>query len=427
MINRKIAPEIKDAVDFDIMLKPYEKFTLDNGIPVYVIKSDEQDTLQLELVFPGGSWYEPENLVASATNHLMKNGTSTHSALELNESIDYYGAYLNRSCSHENATYTLHCLTKHISSLLPVLQEVIQDPVFPDEEVNIFRQNMKQRLAVNLQKCDFVANRHIDRYLFGEFHPYGRVSSMEAYDELQSGVMRAFYKEHYTYNNCRIFLAGKLPENIIALLNQYFGTTKWNGDSMVIKPELSIIPAEEKKFRIFNDENGVQGAVRVARRFPNRYHPDFPKMLVLNTILGGYFGSRLMSNIREEKGYTYGIHSQLYNFRQSSALNIQTEAGRDVCEATIEEIYKEMRTLQQEAVPEEELHLVRNFMIGSILGDLDGAFQVIQRWKNLILNDLDENYFYNNIRTIKTIGSEELQQLAQEYLSPEDFYELVVI
>lgn len=427
MINRKIAPEIKDATAFDITLKPYEKVTLDNGIPVYIIKSDEQDTLQLELVFPGGSWYETENLVASATNFLMKNGSSKHTAHELNESIDYYGAYLNRNCHHEYGTYTLHCLTKHFTALLPVLQEVIQDPAFSEEELSIFRQNMKQRLAVNLQKCDFVANRHIDKYLFGEFHPYGRVSSMEAYDSLQAPTLRAFYKQHYTYSNCKIFVAGHLPANLVDLLNQYFGKEKWNGESSLIRPEMSITPAEEKKFRIFNDENGVQGAIRVARPFPNRYHPDFPKMLVLNTILGGYFGSRLMSNIREEKGYTYGIHSQLYNFRQTSAINIQTEAGRDVCEATIEEIYKELRILQNEIVPEEELHLVRNFMIGSILGDLDGAFEVIQRWKNLILNGLDENYFYYNIKVIKTITAEELQELAKEYLSPGDFYELVVI
>lgn len=427
MINRKLAPEIKDAVDFEVALKPYEKFTLDNGIPVYVIESDEQETLQLEMVFPAGSWYESENLIASAANFLMKNGTGKHSALQINESIDYHGAYLNRSCHHEFGTYTLHCLTKSFSSLLPTLQEVILDPAFSEEELAIFQQNMKQRLAVNLQKCDFVANRHIDKYLFGEFHPYGRVSSMEAYDALQTASLKAFYQQHYTYNNCRIFVAGKLPDQLIPQLNQYFGTTRWNGEATIIKPEIAIMPAEEKKFRIFNDENGVQGAVRIARHFPNRYHPDYPKMLVLNTIFGGYFGSRLMSNIREEKGYTYGISSQVYNFRQASAINIHTEAGRDVCEATIEEIHKEMRTLQNEIVDEEELALVRNFMIGSILGDLDGAFQIIQRWKNLILNDLDEHYFYNNIKTIKTISAEELQVLAKQYLTPEDWYELVVI
>lgn len=428
MINRKQSPPIKDAVEFEILLKPYELFHLDNGIPVYVVRSEEQETLQLEFVFPAGSWYETESLVASSTNFLMKNGSSKHSALEINEMAEYYGAYVNRACFHENATYTLHCLTKHTAALLPVLQEVILDPVFPEEELSIFVQNMKQKLAVNLQKCEFVANRHIDKYLFGEFHPYGRVSSMEAYDSLQTESLRAFYKNHYKYSNCRIFIAGNLPANMIPMLNQYFGSHKWNGESSaIIRPDLPILPAEEKKYRIFNDENGVQGAVRIARPFPNRYHPDFPKMLVLNTIFGGYFGSRLMSNIREEKGYTYGINSQIYNFRQVSAINIHTEAGRDVCEATVAEIYKELDILQKELVPEEELSLVRNFMIGSILSDLDGAFQVIQRWKNLILNDLDENYFYNNIRTIKTITAEELQQLAQQYFSKEDFYELIVI
>lgn len=426
-MNRNIPPPIKNAVEFDIKLKPYERYTLDNGIPVYVIPSDELETLQLELVFPAGSWYESESLQATATNLLMKNGTSKHSALEINEQIEYYGASLTRNAYHENATFTLHCLSKHTKDLLPVMQEIILDPAFPEEELNIYKQNQKQKLAVNLQKCDFVANRFIDKYLFGDFHPYGRVSSMMAYDALQPELLKGFYLRHYSFNNCRIFVAGHLPPNLLEMLNQYFGKDNWNGTTHNIRPELPIQAADEKKYRIFNDENGVQGAVRVARHFPNRYHPDFPKMLVLNTILGGYFGSRLMSNIREEKGYTYGIYSQLYNFRQASALNIQTEAGRDVCEATITEIYRELELLQQEPVPEEELSLVRNYMLGSILGDLDGAFQIMQRWKNLILNDLDENYFYNNMNVIRTISAEELQQLAKQYFSPAEFYELVVI
>ncbi len=426
-MNRSNAPAIKDAVEFDVLLKPYEKFTLDNGIPVYVVKAAEQDTLQLELVFPAGSWYESESLVATATNFLMKNGTAQHSALEISEAVDYYGAYLNRSCAHENATYTLHCLSKHLAALMPTLQEVIQQPSFPEEELAIYKQNMKQRLVVNLQKSDFVANRYIDRYLFGAFHPYGRVGTIEGYDALQAETLKTFYKNHYTYNNCRIFMAGNVPDNALALLNGHFGKTQWNGTAYISRPDLPVQPAQEKKFRIFNDENGVQGAIRIARPFPNRYHPDFPKMLVLNTVLGGYFGSRLMSNIREEKGYTYGIHSQVYNFRQTGAINITTEAGRDVCEAAIAEVYKELERLQKEPIPEEEISLVRNYMIGSILGDLDGAFHIIQRWKNLILNDLDEHYFYNNIRTIKEISVEELQQLAQRYYNAGDFYELVVI
>src|SRR6185436_18989615 len=144
----------------------------------------------------------------------------------------------------------------------------------------------------------------------------------------------------------------------------------------------------EKKHFIINDDHGVQGAVRIARHFHNRHHPDFIKAQVLNNILGGYFGSRLMSNIREDKGYTYGIHSYLQNHIHESAWAISTEAGRDVSEATIAEIYKEMQRLCNEPVDDEELHLVRNHMIGSILGDLDGPFQIIARWKNYVLNNL---------------------------------------
>ncbi|MCY7291959.1 MAG: insulinase family protein, partial [Ferruginibacter sp.] len=172
---------------------------------------------------------------------------------------------------------------------------------------------------------------------------------------------------------------------------------------------------------------GVQGAIRIARPFLNRHHPDFMKVSVLNTVFGGFFGSRLMSNIREDKGYTYGIHSYVQNHIHNSAWMISTEAGKDVCEATIEEIYKEMKLLREDLVDEEELMLVRNYLIGTILGDLDGPFQIMGRWKNLILNNLDGDYFYRSIETIKTISAEDLRDLAKKYLNPEDFYELVVI
>ena len=147
----------------------------------------------------------------------------------------------------------------------------------------------------------------------------------------------------------------------------------------------------------------------------------------MNVLFGGYFGSRLMANIREEKGYTYGISSYLENNILYSAWMISTEAGKEVTRPTIEEVYKEMELLREEKVEEDELMLVKNYMIGLNLGYLDGPFQIISRWKSLILNGLDENYFYGNINTIKTINAEEIQSLANKYLLPEDFFELVVI
>ena len=211
------------------------------------------------------------------------------------------------------------------------------------------------------------------------------------------------------------------------LLNKHFGKLSLgNNFEKPIHPVSSNRKPGEK-ISIVNDPNGVQGAIRLAREFPNRHHPDFQKVMVLNNIFGGYFGSRLMSNIREDKGYTYGIHSYLQDHIQQSAWVVSTEVGKDVCEAAIAEVYKEMKKLQDHPVAEVEMQLVRNYMMGSILGDLDGAFHIIARWKNYILNGLDEKYFYSAINTIRTVSSEELQQLAQKYLNPDEFYELVVI
>jgi predicted Zn-dependent peptidase len=426
MTNRTSAPEIIDAVNMQLQLPPYEQYTLDNGVPVYSIDAGAQEVILVEWVFYAGNWYEEKNIVAATTNFMLKNGTRKKKAFAINEHFEFYGAYLNRSCYNETATITLHCLSKHLPELLPVVAELMTECIFPEGELAIYKQNQKQRLEVNLKKCDFIANRLIDEYVYGFHHPYGKYTSTLDYDNLQRDELDAFYRKFYTAGKCMMFVAGKLPADIQQQLNTNFGHLPFQPKNL---PAVSFNtnPAETKKYNIINDENGVQGAIRIARPFPNRHHPDFSKTQVLNNIFGGFFGSRLMSNIREDKGYTYGIHSYMQNHNHTSAWMISTEAGRDVCAATIEEVYKEMAILRNEPVEAEELDLVRNYMIGSLLGDLDGPFQIIARWKNYILNGLTEEYFYNSIKTVQTITAEEIQALAQHYLEPDSFYEVVVV
>lgn len=426
MLDRKIAPPIKDAVDFNLQLKQAEQFTLDNGIPVYSINAGAEELTLIELVFYAGNSWEDQNIVAGTTNFLLKNGTSKKSALEINEHFEYYGAYLNRNCYNEHANITLHCLNKHLKDVLPVVEELITDSIFAEDEIAVYKQNQIQKLRVNLKKCDFTANRFIDEYLFGFEHPYGRYTSIADFEALTRDKLLKFFNDRYVNGNCLIFVAGKLPADIHQQLNRVFGHLPLNKKPLAWA-SFATVPAAEKIKRIVNDPDGVQGAIRIARPFPNRHHPDFIKAQVLNNVFGGFFGSRLMSNIREDKGYTYGIHSYFQNHLQLSAWMVSTEAGRDVCEATITEVYKEMKILQEELVDDEELLLVQNYMIGNILGDLDGPFQIIGRWKNYILNGLDESYFYDSIQTIKTITPAEIQHLAQKYLVRDQFYELVVV
>ena len=424
MLDRKQPPPIVDAVQFHLQLKSCQRFSLKNGVEVYAIDAGAEEVMMIEWVFFAGNWFEKQNLIAATTNFLLKNGTTHKNAFQINEHFEYFGSYLNRSCYNETATVTLHCLTKHIKELLPVVRELLTDSILPEEELSIYQQNMKQRLKVSLKKSDFVAGRLIDSYLYGKDHPYGKYTSAEDFDALKREQLVDFYKKCYQQGKFIVFVAGKLPQDLEAMLNEQFGDLS-NGS--VSLPAIPLQPATEKKFRITNDPNGVQGSIRIARPFPNRHHPDFLKAQILNALFGGFFGSRLMSNIREDKGYTYGIHSFLHNHIHHSAWMITTEAGRYVCEATSHEVYKEMKDLRESLVDDEQLKLVRTYMMGGILGDLDGPFQIIARWKNIILNNLDENYFYKSINTIKSVTLEELQQLAIKYLQPEEFYELVVV
>jgi zinc protease len=425
MLDRKIAPPYKDAVEFDLRLKPYDKYVLSNGLEVYAVNAGAEEVIQVEWVFWGGNWYEEKNHVAPAVNFLLKNGTSKRKAFEINEHFDYYGSSLSRACYSETSVVKLHSLTKHLPELLPMVKELFTDAVFPEEELQLYKQNNIQRLEVNLKKNDFVANRLIDEYIFGFDHPYGRYTRKEDIAALDRDSLIAFYDRYYKNGRCMIFVAGKLPVNLFELMEANFGSLPL---SNIVEKKIHIPhPFAEKKFRVSNDPNGVQGAIRLARHFPNRHHPDFFGAQVLNTLFGGFFGARLMNNIREDKGYTYGIYSYLQNHLTESAWLVSTEAGREVSEATISEVYIEMEKLRNELVGEEELMLVRNYLMGTILGDLDGPFHIIGRWKNIILNDLDEDFFYQTLRTIKSISAEELKALANKYLKPEDFYELVVI
>ncbi len=208
MLNRTTAPPIIDAVDLHLQLKPYEYYTLDNGVPVYSINAGAQEVTMIEMVFYAGNSYEDQNIVAGTTNFLLKNGTINKTAFQINEHFEYFGAYLNRNCHNETATISLHCLNKHLNKALPVIAEILTDSIFPEEELAIYQQNQKQKLSVNLKKCDFVANRLIDEYVYGINHPYGRYTSVKDFDALNREQVVKFYNDYYKNGKCLIFVAG---------------------------------------------------------------------------------------------------------------------------------------------------------------------------------------------------------------------------
>jgi predicted Zn-dependent peptidase len=425
-LDRTAPPVIHDAIEFDFKLPPINTVQLDNGLPLYWLDAGVQDVVQIDWIFPAGLWYEQKPSVAHATAGLLKNGTTKHTAEEIHEALEFSGAQLKVSAGNDYATITLYSLTRHLPTLLPMVLEIITESTFPEHEVEIHKQNAIQRLLVNLRQCEFVANQRIDALLFGEDHPYGRFSKQENIAALNRQDLVDFYQANYNLANARIFMAGKIGAAEVRCLNDIFGKVLLE-KTTTLKAVFTTPPITERIHKISNDPNGVQGAIRIGRMFPNRHHPDYTPMVVLNTLFGGYFGSRLMSNIREDKGYTYGIYSSITPEISGGSMIIHTETGRDVIDNAIKEIYQEMNLLCSEKATDDELLLVKNYLLGGLLADLDGPFSILQRWRTLILNGFTEDYFYNNINIYKTITAGQIQALAQKYYTPENFYEVVVI
>ena len=223
MLDRTIAPSIVEPIDFDIKLKPCNRFFLDNKTPVYAVNAGAEEVVSVEWLFYAGNNFERRNMIAASVNYLLKNGTKTKTAFEISEAFDFYGAYLIAACYNETASIVLSCLSKHLPQLLPLARELITESIFPENEMAIYQQNQKQRLAINLKKSEFVAGRMIDAALFGEQHPYGKYTTVKDLDALTRDDLTDFYKRFYTNGTCFIFVAGKLPTDIEQQLNRYFG------------------------------------------------------------------------------------------------------------------------------------------------------------------------------------------------------------
>lgn len=423
IIDRKLSPAFK-TIDTIEMIQATEKF-LTNKIPVYAINAGTQDLIKIEFLFAAGMFQQKEPLQAATVNTMLEEGTSKMNASEIADAVDYYGAFLETSVSQDHASVILYTLTKHLKTTLPIVEQVIKDASFPQQELVTHLTNKKQKFLVNKQKVANVARKRFTELLFGEKHPYGINVTEEDFNKINIPLLKEFYKTFYTSNNCKIVLAGKIGEDVYTLLNDHFGGDDWKGaaNPTIIVPPTQTTP--EKKQLIYKEE-ALQSAIRIGKLMFNKTHNDYQPLQVLNAIYGGYFGSRLMSNIREDKGYTYGIGSGLVSLNNGGYFFITTEVGVDVCASAIHEIYFEMDRLKEELVTEDELKLVKNYLLGTFLRSVDGPFAMAERFKSIMTYNMGYDYFTKYIATIKAISASQLRDLANQYFDKNSMIELVV-
>ncbi|MEK6616062.1 MAG: pitrilysin family protein [Bacteroidota bacterium] len=421
MIDRKKSPQINEIKKAEIIRA--SEFRLKNNIPVYHINAGTQDLVKIELFFPAGLWHQPSPLVGSASSAMLNEGTSKRSAKEIAEMVDYYGAFLHTEVTHDFAVVGVHSLNKHLPNVLSILEEIISDSVFPKNEWDVYRKNKQQAFIVNNKKVSFVSQKKFSELLFGNEHPYGHNVTEDDFDNFKKEDAYNFYKENYTAKDAIIVASGNVTDSTLSFIEKHFGGMKSGVRSQ--EPEGKTtntqigIHYEEKK-------DALQSAIRIGKALFTKPHPDYCAMQVVNTILGGYFGSRLMANIREDKGYTYGIGSAMVPFSRAGYFTISTEVGADVTKDALKEIYFELNKLQTEKVSESELSLVRNYMLGTFLRSIDGPFALADCFKGIYFSGLTYDYYDRFIETIRTITPEQILELANKYLKKEEMIELVV-
>ena len=372
--------------------------TLPNGIGLYTLASDDFEVLRISFVFRAGSALQQAPFSASAAANLLSEGSRDMTAHQIAEQLDYYGSWYDVNVDRDYAYINFATLSKFFDPTLAVAEQILLCPAFPEEELRTYAAKRRQRLAVERAKIDVKAREAFARALFGERHPYGVSSHEEAYDSLTrigDHELKAVAE-----------LAGRIPRGAAEAPPAF--------------------PAPETTHTAFVEYPGaVQSSLRIGRLLFPRTHPDFLGMQVVATALGGYFGSRLMQNLREEHGYTYGVVSAMVNFEREGYFAIAAQVGADVTQEALREIYAEIERLGAEPMPEAELELVKNMMTGEMMRILDGPFDIADVTIENILCGCDNTVIGSNIRRIREMTPAGVQQLARKHLRREDLVTVV--
>lgn len=409
----------------DISFSPIAPIIMPNGIELYCNNQCDKEVTRLDFMFLSGKWDQMAPLSAIYANTLLKEGTASLSSAEIAEKLDYYGAWIQPSVTQHNSYLTVYTLNKHFSEVIPVIEEMIKAPAFPEREFEIHKNRQREQYMVEMNKVQVLALHASLEQLYGASHPYGTHATLDTFEKVELNDIKEYYKRAYKSSNCKILVTGKVTPEILKEIESRFGASHWKQSDLTF-PEKDSTPHPSGDKVVFIEKNDTQQcAIRIASPSINRDHADYNGLRVLNTIYGGYFGSRLMENIREEKGYTYGIGSSTSANKYGAHMVISTQTANIYRDAVIDEVFHEMDLLRNVKVSAEELMTVKSYMMGEMARMFDGPFAQADAQISLIANNLSNDYYKKQIDIISSVTADELQELANKYLNKDLFSQAI--
>ncbi len=419
MLDRKSAPQFTEIKDFH--LPSPEIIALSNGVPLILFENVQQEVLKIELVFKAGKWFEPKHGIAHFTAQMLERGTSKKSSYQIAETFDQYGCSIEINSGFDFTSLSIYTLSRNIASVLPLFCELASTPSFPDSEFTLMKDVFRQSLKINNKKNSYVAGKTIRQNIFGSQHPYGSSIEESDTDHLTREDLVTFFNTHFSIHE--IYVTGKVDKSGMQMLIDDLSTLKGS-----ISSNNKIDSATDQRSfpQLIEMPNSVQSSLRLGKRTINRNNHDYASLILLNHILGGYFGSRLMKNIREEKGLTYGIHSSVNALRNDALFIIGTDVNKENLKLAMSEIKAEIIKLQETNVELSELEITKNHLLGSLQLEAANPFSIVEKIKTIRLNQLNPNFYNSLFNDIVSSDAEMIRRVAQSYLDAETLFEVSV-
>ncbi|GAB2861011.1 M16 family metallopeptidase [Hymenobacter ruber] len=415
VLDRTVAPPVQPLAR--VVLPDAEVRTLPSGARLHVLANDAQPVVRLQAVFRAGKLAENRPGLASLTARMLLEGTTTRTARQIADEVAFYGASLECDSGFDRSTLTLYCLTRHLPTLLPLVIDVLSNPAFPAAELEQLKTRTIQNVRVERKKTSYLASERFNELLFGAHTAYGRPFDADAYQALTAAEAQAFHQAMYSFGNAEIFLCGDVAAEQ-ELVAAAFGPAHASEIPPAAAPAIDepIISSLPDRVAV---AGSLQASIRMGRHWPAPTHPDTHRLKLLVNVFGGYFGSRLMRNIREDKGLTYGIYASVAPREFGTSLVIGTDVKGESADFAVSEIVLELRRLQDELIPEEELETVKNYILGKFANELSTVFEQCDKYKNIVFLNLPADYYTQFVQQVETADAQTLQALARVYFAPE--------
>ncbi len=424
MINRVKGPKINEVKASSF--PDYDKIQLDNDMDLYVVNAGTQDIFKLELVFHGGRRYETKHGVARVCAAMIREGYSGMESQTLSEFWDFYGANIMSYSDLDTAGATITSLTRHYKELLPKFFSLVNDASFLEEELSNKKKIFADKLKRELSKNDVIGYRELTSTIYGKEHVYGYNTNPDDYGLVHREDLIAHYNKFWGAGRGYAVLSGKITEELKADIIKELNGLRAATEPYTKTPLMDQASFKSTGVHRFPTPNKMQAAIKIGGVTLHRENPDFTAFYLLVQILGGYFGSRLMKNLREEKGLCYNIYASIDRLKSSNYFYVSAEIDSDKLEESLTEIQKEIHRLKTEPISDDELTMVKNYVNGKILAGLDGPFRSSQLIKSYLSHELDFDYFCHFTDSMVQIDAKLLMEMAKKYLNWDEMTQVIV-